>query len=98
MRITQRTCFFLIFITLLIFLSGCTNLSGGNESKNEGTPKETGTNEAIKCRPCPSSTPWSTCENGKKYRNIYECGPETDYICESSIEEALCKREIILVE
>lgn len=98
MHIVQRACFFLLFVALLILLGGCTNLFGGSGLKKEATSKETETTGAIKCRPCPSATSWSSCENGKKYRDVYECGPETDYICESKTEEALCKREVILIE
>ena len=64
----------------LVFISGCVDDSGASGN----------------CPTCPSAGSWSDCEDGVKTRENYQCNPNTNYTCESYVEEKSCKNEIIL--
>ena len=43
------------------------------------------------CPTCPKPSEWSECIGGKQTRTNYKCGPDTNYTCQSFIEERECK-------
>ncbi len=49
------------------------------------------TEEIKECPPCPPPTEWSECIEGKQYRTVYKCGPETNYECVPVREERACE-------
>jgi len=67
-----------LLLVAVIFISGCI-----------------GPSPEPKCPDCQSPRTWSACtDDAVKTRTNYRCGAETNYTCESYIEEKACRTEI----
>jgi len=47
--------------------------------------------EVLECPVCPSPSAWGECVDNKQNRTNYRCSEETNYTCESYVEEQGCE-------
>jgi len=59
--------------------------------KNVTVALEEEPEEVLECPVCPSPSVWGECVEGKQSRTDYRCSEETNYTCESYVEERSCE-------
>jgi len=66
-------------------------IRGGYPPEELPTEEEIPEEEVLECPVCPNPTEWSGCVNNSQTRTTYQCGTETNYICEGYIETKGCE-------